>query len=130
MGVGFLACGRGASVCSWRGSAILARDTTLGVGCRGRRGSGLWSGAWRGWHVGAARGLLSGLERCAVEEGEGRAWERERSNGGWRLGDREQGRRPARVRCIGPLVGRLGLVSFFFFLFFNKGHIKVYIYIF
>jgi hypothetical protein len=75
--------------------------------------------------------------RCAAEEGEGRAWgrekrRRERRNGGWRLGDREQGRRPARVRCIGSLVGRLGLVSFFFFLFFfffNKGHIKVYIYI-
>jgi hypothetical protein len=64
--------------------------------------------------------------RCAAEEGEERAWEREkrrreRRNGGWRLGDREQGRRPARVRCIGPLVGRLGLVSFFlsFFLFFS-----------
>jgi hypothetical protein len=97
MGVGFLARGRGASVglgasvCSWRGSAILARDTTLGVGCKGRRGSGLWSGARRGWHVGAARGrvvalgargLLSGLVRCAAEE------EREEE---WRLAAGRQG---------------------------------------
>jgi hypothetical protein len=153
--------GRGSARARGRGRGARLRSMARAVGDAGkqeRRGSALavapgvgWRavGGWSrvGSRAGRGRGLLGDLVRCAAEEGEGRAWEREkrrrerRRNGGWETGSRVVGG-AARVRVgavapswlhgpIGPL--GLGVVLFFsFFSFsnflFSVTNIYIYIY--